>query len=78
MMTKPKMYAIEIKRTNYDLIRALNEGGDVATEKKKTYFVFEVSESGVILETEILTQRDMLATYDIAGHTPFILGLKRA
>jgi hypothetical protein len=78
MMEKPKIYAIEIKRTNYDLIRALNNGGDVTTEKKKTYFVLEVSPNGVILETNIMTQRDMLRTYDIANHSPFILGLKRA
>ena len=74
----PKLYAVEIKRSNYDFIRALYEGKSVITEKKKTYFVFEVSESGIVLEAEIMTMRDMFVKYDIAGHTPFVLGLRKA
>lgn len=74
----PKLYAVEIKRSNYDFIRALYEGRNVITEKKKTYFVFEVSENGVVLEDEIMTQRELFIKYDIAGHTPFVLGLRKA
>jgi hypothetical protein len=74
----PKIYAVEIKRSNYDFIRVLNDGRDVTTEKKKTYFIFEVTDSGIIIATERLPQREMLNKYDIAGHTPFMLGLRGA
>jgi hypothetical protein len=78
MLITPKIYAVEIKRSNYDFIRALNERKDVITEKKKTYFIFEVTNSGIIIATESMSQREMLDKYDIAGHTPFMLGLRAA
>lgn len=74
----PKIYAVEIKRSNYDFIRALNERGDVTTERKKTYFIFEVTDGGVVVSTKRMSQREMMNNYDIAGHTPFVLGLRKA
>jgi hypothetical protein len=72
-----KVYAIEVLKGNLALIQMLNEGGPVKTEKKKTWFVFEVSDTGKSLKTDILTERELFQTYDVAN-SPFVIRLKKA
>jgi hypothetical protein len=71
------MYAIEIRKSDLGLIQLLNDGGDVKVEKKKTYFIFEVSDDGKSITTDIMSERETFQKYEISGRSPLLLRLKK-
>jgi hypothetical protein len=70
------LYAIKIRKAELGLIKLLNNGGPVKIEKKRTYFVVDISDNGASVSTDILTERELLQTY-VLGSCPFILSLKK-
>ena len=74
-----RIYAMRIKKADFALITMLNGGGAPAESmlKKKHWLLFMVDEDGKDCTTQIITESDLFETYDIAGHSPLVLRLKR-
>ena len=70
------IYAIEIKKRDFELIAVLNGGVTPLIEKKKTFFVFEI-EGGETVNPTIVTQKELANDYDIVGNSPLFLRLKQ-
>lgn len=75
-----KKYAVQITRRHLDLITMLN-GGLAPAELMRTgkyWFLFEIDmESKDSINHEIVPERQMLHTHDIAGNFPIFMRLKK-
>lgn len=72
-----KVYAIKIRKSDLALITMLNSGVTPLVQNNKTYYVFEVNEDGTAGHAEIISERELLSTRTIAGHSPFLFALKK-
>lgn len=70
------IYALKIRKTDLALITMLNDGVEPLIQRD-TYYVFEVEDDGTPGYAKILSQREMLRTYDIRGTSPLLLKLKK-
>lgn len=72
-----KLYAIEVKKANLELITFLNGGMKPKIQKKKTWFLFELDESGKhTMIPEIISDRDIMRSYEPYKHGPFMIRLR--
>ena len=75
-----KRYAVQITRRHLDLVTMLN-GGLAPHESMRTgkyWFLFEIDkESKDSINHEIVPERVMLQTHDIAGSFPIFMRLKK-
>lgn len=74
-----RIYALQINKSNLLLATLINRGvtPDPSTLDYKHWIVFMIDEDGKDYTVEIMTQREMYRTYDVAGYSPFIMRLKR-
>lgn len=70
-----KFYAIEINRASAPIIALLNNGVEPATEKKKTFFIFDATWNSDFVP-EILTMRDLADRFSIKSGAPLVMSLK--
>lgn len=75
-----KRYALQITRRHLDLVTMINGGlaPHESMTKGKYWLLFDIEEGGKeSLNHEIVPERAMMQTHDIAGSCPIFLKLKK-
>lgn len=73
-----KLYALEIRKSELDLIALFNDGGVIPkVTKPYKYFVFNAENDSTFVP-KIMTKREFLQSYDIKGTSPLVLSVKPA
>lgn len=75
-----ELYAIQITRRHLALVTLMNGGVEPHEKmtKGKHWFLFEIEEGGKdSINHEIVPERRMMQTHDIAGNCPIFLKLKK-
>ena len=72
-----RTYGMQVKESDLALMTFLNHGVAPDVEKLERYFIFEIAEDGeTVINQRVMTKREMINKFDIAGTSPFIMRLK--
>ncbi len=71
-----KLYALQIRKSDLELIALLNNGVTPKVEKKKTFFIFDATWNSEFVP-EIVTELGLMNTCAISNHNPLLLALKK-
>ena len=73
------VYALRVRKPDLGLLTLLGDGFVPSPEalKKEHYFIFEVSDDGREITTDVMTKRQMCQTYDLYARSPQLLHLKK-
>lgn len=69
-------YALEVRSSDLALLTFLNDGISPRVTRTTTYLVFTVAPGGEAITTKVVTYRELITEYDIAGCSPLVLRMK--